>query len=479
MIHLLAASWVCASGVGLLRVLRLATGRPSVDVPLGWLAGGAWFAAATFSLRALLGLPVGAPVAGAVLGLPIAAWALLRWRRPGRLAFEGIGTSERRWMPRPTWLFAPVVIWSVVVAAVVVLHGTSTPSHTDDAYRVRAYAPVLVATGAWNGAARDVLAMAGPIPAFVPAVAWLLGAPVDPFDVNATVILTFLAFLVLLVAFASERGSPEVGWGAVFVITSLPLLAYHAASTYSDAWLAMYLGAAFAFLVAYGQRREPADAGRALLLLLGAALVKREGELVAFPAVVVLLAQVAWVQRKDGLRALARWIPLLAAYGVVLAARVATVGFSGAFPFLRAAFERSSSPAAAAAAAPAAQAPGSAAGPGVWTLFLESLFSDGNFGTLYWVLAVALVLLFPRIRKAGLGGSALALALIFAETAASALWLYPEFTLNHGTVHRSLLPVSAAASVWLAALLAAACYPPPAPAEVPRSRASRRSSKPG
>jgi hypothetical protein len=115
----------------------------------------------------------------------------------------------------------------------------------------------------------------------------------------------------------------------------------------------------------------------------------------------------------------------------------------------------------------------------VWTLFLESLFSDGNFGILYWVLAVALVLLFPRIRKAGLGGSAIALALIFAETAASALWLYPEFTLNHGTVHRSLLPVSAAASVWLAALLAAACYPPPAPAEAPRSRASRRSSKPG
>jgi O-antigen/teichoic acid export membrane protein len=95
------------------------------------------------------------------------------------------------------------------------------------------------------------------------------------------------------------------------------------------------------------------------------------------------------------------------------------------------------------------------------------------------VLAVSLVLLFPRIRKAGLGGSAVALALIFAETAASALWLYPEFTLNHGTVHRSLLPVSAAASVWLAALLASACYPAPVPAEAPRSRASRRSSKPG
>jgi hypothetical protein len=478
MIHLLAAGWVCASGVGLLRVLRLATGRPAVDVPLGWFAGGAWFAAATFSLRALPGLPVGAPAAVAVLGLPLVAWALLRWLRPGRVSSEGIGTGERRWMPRPAWLFAPVVIWSVAVAAVVVLHGMSTPTHTDDAYRVRAYAPVLAAGGAWGGPARDVIAMAGPIPSFVPAVAWLLGAPVDPFDVNATIVLTFLALLALLVAFASERGSPEAGWGAVFALTSLPLLAYHATSTYSDAWLAMYLGAAFAFLVAYSQRRDPADAGRALLLLLGAAMVKREGELVAFPAVVVLLAQVAWVQRKEGLRALARWTPLLAAYAVVMAARVAAVGFSGAFPFVRAAFERSSSPGAVAAVA--APAPGSAAGPGVGTVFLESLFSDGNFGILYWVLAVALVLLFPRIRKAGLVGSGVALGLVFAETAASALWLYPEFTLNHGTVHRSLLPVSAAASVWLVALLAAACYPPPVvPEAKPRSRASRRSSKPG
>jgi hypothetical protein len=114
----------------------------------------------------------------------------------------------------------------------------------------------------------------------------------------------------------------------------------------------------------------------------------------------------------------------------------------------------------------------------VGAIFLESLFSDGNFGILYWVLAVALVLLFPRIRKSGLVASGVALGLVFAETAASALWLYPEFTLNHGTVHRSLLPVSAAASVWLVALLAA-CYTPPVPEASPRSRASRRSSKPG
>jgi len=465
MTFLLAAALMCASGVGLLRALRLGTGSLAVDVPLGWFAGMAWFAAVTFSIQALLGVPANAPLAVAVLALPLAAWGLLRWRRPGLASSGGSGPPglERRWMPRPKWLFAPMAAWSIAVLVAVALHGMSTPTHTDDAYRVRAFAPVLVAAGTWNGQARDLIAMAGPIPAVAPALAWILGAPVDPFHVNATIVLTFLALLVLLVALASERGAPEAGWGSAFALTSIPLLVYHVTSTYSDAWLAMYLGAAFAFLVAFGQRRDTADAARALLLLLGAAMVKREGELVALPAVAILLAQVAWVRRAEGVRSIFRLAPLCAAYGVVVAGRVAAVGVPGAFPFLRAAAERTASAGGAAATAAAAAGPvavgASTSAPRVWTIFVEALFSDGNLGLLWWVLAVSVILLFPRIRKHGLAWSGAALGLIFAETAASALWLYPEFTLNHGTVHRSLLPVSAAAAVWLSALIVAACQP--------------------
>jgi hypothetical protein len=485
MTFLLSAALMCASGVGLLRALRLETGSLAVDLPLGWFAGMAWFAAATFSIQALLGVSANAPLAIAVLALPLAVWGLLRWRRPGLAPSGGSGPPEpeRRWMPRPKWLFAPMAAWSIVVLVAVALHGMSTPTHTDDAYRVRAYAPVLVAAGTWNGQARDLIAMAGPIPAVAPALAWILGAPVDSFHVNATIILTFLALLALLVALTSERGSPEAGWGAAFALTSLPLLAYHVTSTYSDAWLAMYLGAAFAFLVPFGQRRNPADAARALLLLLGAAMVKREGELVAFPAVVLLLGQVAWMRRAEGVRSLARLAPLCAAYGVVVAARVAAVGLAGAFPFLRAAAARTASAGGAAPTAAAvaglAGAGGPASGPGVWTIFVEALFSDGNLGLLWWVLAVSVVLLFPRIRKDGLAWSGAALGLIFAETAASALWLYPQFTLDHGTVHRSLLPVSAAAAVWLSALLVTACLPESAKTIPPgrRGDAARSGSK--
>jgi hypothetical protein len=237
----------------------------------------------------------------------------------------------------------------------------------------------------------------------------------------------------------------------------------------------MYLAAAFAFLVAGGRGRDPDDLDRALLLLLGAAMVKREGELVALPAIAVVLAQVAWSAQAERGRALLRQLPLLAAYLLVVGARIAAVGLPGAFPFLRAAALRSSEVTQAVSGAPAA-APAS---PGASVVFVAALFREGNLGLLYWVLFPSVILLFPRIRRDGLAWSGAALALIFAETAASAVWLYPQYTLDGSTVHRSLLPVSAAAAVWLAALLAAACQPASTGAVEPAPKARRRSSKVG
>jgi hypothetical protein len=481
MIGLLAIAAICASGHALLRALRIHAGRPAVDVPLSWLAGSAWLGFASTLGRAIPAAPPAA-VAIAALALPFAGWAASRIRGRGAAgatapAQEG-GAPPARWIPRPAWLFAPMAAWVLAVAAAVALHGPATPVHTDDAYRVRGLAPILAAKGPWNEAARAVVAMAGPVPTWVPALPWSLGAPVDPVQVSVAVVATFVAFLALLVTLASARGTPEAGWGAAFAVTSMPLFAYHAASTYADAWLALFLAAGFAFLVAFGRSGLPADAGRALLLLLGAAMVKREGELVALPMAAVLVAQVAWRERGTRMPTLRRLAPLAGAYALVVAARVAAVGWGGAFPFLRAAAGRvSNGETAAAAASSAGGTPGASAA----AVFVDALFTDGNLGLVHWVLAACLVLLAPRIRGARLGWALAALALLFAETAASAIWLYPGFTLDHGTVHRSLLPVSAVASVWVAALLAAAGRgedtPPKAP--VKRSRAARRSRRVG
>lgn len=486
MIFLATAALLCASGYALLRALRLSTGRVPVDVPLAWFAGSAWLGYGSYVARGLLGIPSGAATALVVLGLPFAGWAIsarvarrLAGRDPGPVTVAPAdaatpgspGPAPARWLPRPVWVFAPMAAWIAAVAVAVVLHGLNTPVHTDDAYRVRAHAPILAATGAWNPAAREVIAIAGPIPTYVPALPWLLGAAVDPVHVSASIVLSFVALLVLLVTLASTRGGPEAGWGAAFAITSMPFFAYHAASTYSDAWLGMFLAAGFAFLVAYGQGDDPADAGRALLLVLGAAMVKREGELLAFPVAVVLLAEVVRAERTPWRTA--RWLAAGGvAYLLAVAARVRSTGGGGSFLFLKAAAERST----AGAAPPLPGVPdGSPA-----LIFLRSLFTDGNLGLLWWVVAASLVLLAPRIRERRLGWTLAAVVILLAEAAVSAIWLYPEFTLNHGTVHRSLLPVSAAASVWVAALLAGAVRAPePAAATGPGREAPSRTAPAG
>lgn len=474
MSFLLAAAAICASGYALLRAIGLATGRPSMDLPLSWLAGGAWVGLASFTARGLLGIPSGPATAIVVLALPVAGWAVARQggRWPGAWG-DGGDRGGARWLPRPAWLFAPMAAWTAAVAMAVLLHGLATPVHTDDSYRVRALAPILAATGAWNDAARDAIAVAGPVPTYVPSLAWVLGAGIDPVHVSASVVLTFLALLSLLVALGSERGVPEAGWGAAFAITSMPFFDYHAASTYADAWLGMFLAAAFAFLVAFGKKGAPADAGRTMLLVVGAALVKREGELLVLPVAAVLLAQVAWRER-TARGTLGRIGAILGAYLLPVAARVAAVGAASAFPFLRAAAERSVAAApAVSATAPGAVAPG---GPGAGAILLRAMFTDGDLGILWWVFLASLVLLAPRLRREGLVWALLALGLVLAETVASALWLYPEFTLNGGTVHRSLLPVSAAAAVWLAWLLGSPITPPVRP-EAATGRRSRKAPR--
>jgi len=454
MIFVLAATAIAASGLALLRALRLETGRIAVDGPLAWFVGSAWIGLSSFIARGLINIPSGPATSVVVLALPLVAWAVtsrIGRRRGPRDEGARDATGEGvRWMPRPTWLFGPMIAWTLLVAGGVTLHGLNTPVHTDDAFRVRALAPVLAATGAWTEPARQVIAMAGPIPTYVPAYAWTIGAEIDPVGVGATVVLTFLALLLLLVALASTRGTPEAGWGAAFAITSMPFFAYHAASTYADAWLGMFLAAAFAFLIAHGRTGSPSDAGRAMLLLLGASMVKREGEIVAAPVIGLLIVQ-AMAAERSWRRALRLLAPFVGAYLLLFAARVSAVGVGGAFPFLRAATERTMQ----AVPAVVASGPPEPGMRGAGEIFLRALLTEGNLGLLWWVLPVSAVLLIPRIRREGLSWSLAALAILLAEAAVSAVWLFPQFTLDNSTVHRSLLPVSAAASVWLGALLAA------------------------
>ena len=452
---LVAVAALCTSGFALLRLLGLSTGHRAADVPLAWMVGSGWFALAALALRFLGGVPYTAPLAVAILAAPVAGLVAARARRRRGGSDPAVapampGPGSPRWVPRPAWLFGPLAAYVAATAVAVVLHGANTPTHTDDGFRVRAFAPMLAFDDAWGPAARAVLVMAGPLPTYLPSLGWRLWGTVDHFHVNGVVLVDLVAFLALAVALASARGRPERGWASAFALLSIPLFVYHCTSTYSDAVLAIHVGAAFLFLLEYGRQRDPDDAARALVLLVVAALVKREGAIVAAAVAAVLVAQVAWDGRRAG-RSLLRRLGLLSLpVAVALLAMVAAVGVADAFPLVRLAAERSSG----SAGVPASALPSQALHSEALRVFVEALFGDGNAGLVFWALAAAVPLLLPDWRRNGLAWPLLAVALLMVENAVTALWLVPAYTVDHATVHRALLPASVVAALWIAALMA-------------------------
>ncbi len=443
MIFLLGAIAIVLSGRALLELLGLARRAPAVDLALGWFLGSGWLGLAALVSRFLLGVPFGRAPAIVLLAVPVAAWAVLRGLGLLRRA-EPLPAPRPRLLPRPAWLFVPVAAWVVATAGAILLHGASTPTHTDDGVRVRAFTPMLAFEDAWPPEARRLLAIAGAVPTFVPALGWVLAGEVNHFHVNYVVLADLLAFLALLVGLGSRSGSPERGWAAAFAVLSVPLFVYHCTSTYQDAVLAMFAGASVLFLLEHGRTGDGRDAGLALALAAVAALVKQEGEIVG-PSVAAVVLLRAWARRRHG-EALPRGaLPALAAVALlVLAAKAAALGWRDAVPLLGTVAGRAAgawAPAAAASSAEALQA------------FGVSLFFSGNTGMLYWLLPASLLAAAPRAVSARHGWALVAVTILFLQVAASSIWLFPQYTLDQTTVNRALLVVSIPASVWLADFL--------------------------
>ena len=163
----------------------------------------------------------------------------------------------------------------------------------------------------------------------------------------------------------------------------------------------------------------------------------------------LLLMQVAWESRRSNRRLLAKLALLCLPFLLIVGARAASVGVESALPFLRTAAQRAS--VTLPAAANGAPSPSAAR---ALPAFLQALFSSGNAGILYWVLPVAVALQFARVLRARTVWALGAVMLLLLQAAFSSVWLFPEYTLNQSTVHRQLLPVSIAAALWLASILA-------------------------
>lgn len=444
MSFLLVLAAVSAAGVVLVRLARLGSGHAAADVALGFLAGSGAVACALPLLRFGAGIPA-RPALALVAALAAAASWALRRRGPGHAAAR----LAPRWVPRPAWLFAPAVLYVAVVAGAVLLHGFATPTHADDGLRVRAFAPLLAVGDAWPDAARAVFVMAGPVPTFLPALAGIATGTADHFHANYAVLAELVALLVLVVVVGASRGSPERGWGGAAALLSIPLFVYHATSALGDAVLAMRVAAGLLFAIEYSRTGDRRDAAVALLLYGLAALVKREGELVAAAPAALLVAQLARETRRG------RAFPWRAVAGFALpvtlgaAAKIAAVGVGEAFPMLVFAGER----AAQAAAAPLAVGGEGTPAFAARVLVERALLRSGNAGMIFWVLGAVVLVRARALARSPLAWPLAALAALLAEVAVNSVLLMPEYTIDQTTVHRALLVVSVPAALWIVAAL--------------------------
>lgn len=444
---LLAIAALTGAGAALLRIAGLGTGRPAVDLPLGWIVGQGWFGLGAYALRFLAGVPYRAPTAVALVALPPVALALLRWRRAGSpRPGAGAEAGPVRWIPRPAWLYGALGGWVSLVTIAVALHAIAAPPAADDALRVRAFAPVLAFRDDWSPAARRVLQLAGPIPTWVPSLAWVVTGSVDHLHTQLVAVADLLALLALTVGLGAARGRPERGWLGAFLACSLPLFAVHLTTAMADAPLAIHLAVGVLLAAEFARTGDPDDAVRAMLAYACAALVKREGLLLAGGAAAVLAAS-ALTRPGAPRRAWARLLAAAAPVALLPAAGAAAVGLAGAVPFLEVVAGRiGDAGAQAVLASPAAVA-------GAPRAFAEALFLHHNHGLVFWILPAAVALRARQALRGPLAWPLAAVGVLFLESLVAALWLTPAYTVDGTAVHRSLLPAALAASLWLAGLL--------------------------
>jgi hypothetical protein len=469
------------AGAAVLRILRLTTGDRAVDLALAWLVGSGWLAAVAPVVRFGLGVPLGRLTVAAVVLAPVVGWAAIRGRARRRSAVGEEAPQARAdaapglalRLPRPLWAFAPLALYVAVVTSAVLLHGINTPTHTDDGIRVRAFAPMLAFSDAWATDERGVFSMAGPLPTFVPALGWIVSGTLDHFHVNYAVLAELVALLVLVVGLGHVRGSPERGWASAFAVLSIPLFVYHCTSTYSDAVLAMRVAGGLAFFLEHARTGELADAGRALLLFGLAALVKREGEIVAAAPTAVLLAQLAWERR-----AAFPWrLAALAAAPFVLGAigKIAAVGLANAFPMLQLVVHKASL-----ASDPAATAPPGRPEATPGGMFVYAMFRAGDHGMIFWLLGGAIAVRATALERTRRLWPLLAVVALLVLVTVSSILVIPEFTLDGTTVHRALLVASVPAALWTAAVVvdaASEAAPDAAPERSERAEGPARKGK--
>jgi hypothetical protein len=332
---LLVAALYALGGLGLQALLPAPLER-SLAARLGfaYLLGVAWVGLLAWACGFALGAPIGAPLALALVSVPVVAGAVALARSRALRGLAPRATGERsgaRWLAA-----AAALVFAATLA--LVAHSAAEPVHDFDGrmtwgtqarYLLDARSvvpPALVDADAFVVHPRYPILM----PLVQALTADLAGASLDGYVVRPIYALFYPALVAALAPALVRAGGCRAAAWTIATLFAAPIVRLEREAgpfgTYSDFPLASFFGAGIAVLMHPCARREPWRGAVAGLLLAAAAGTKNEGAILALAAPAAL----GWIGGTGGPRRVLV-SRLLAAAAVVLAL-VGIVTWKGRIP---------------------------------------------------------------------------------------------------------------------------------------------------
>lgn len=448
MTYLSGVALFTAGGYSLARLLGISRNHLPYDISLGWFLGAGYYSLCWFILAYTLGLPVRPLFSFVIILLPSLILLLRLWLSPQSVIKSVVKKRAIEYLPGNKFLSLNtiLVIYSILIFTLVALHGTSTPSNGDDAMRLRALTPILVHDSGVTETTSPMIFRSGIWPTFTTLLFWHIGGEADHFYVNYTIVTSLFFFLSLLYLGPAIRGNSQQGIYNLFLVTSIPLFAYHATATYADIRLAIPFALGFMFFTFYIRGKEAADLKTLILFFTIACFVKAKGEIAGITGLSVTAMFIAYnaVRKKSfpNIRVACFLFPAFIYftvknyYGHNLHG-LAELAKSATGQMLNVALvSKTITPA------------DEYKLQGFW----ESLFVSGNFGIIFYVLIANIFMDIKRILTTPLIWELFFTSLVFMEIYYYMVMRFNQIEMHPAIVHRTVIMLSVIAALFLASL---------------------------
>lgn len=443
---LLSTIVLLAVGYCLLALLRISQKHLGADLALSWFIGTGYFAFAYMLVVFVFQVGFNVIASLIIIVLPLAAFGM--WRPKQKNAEQ----TKVSYLPATKRvLYLALIAWIVAILPLIFLHSKNTPTNTDDGVRLRAYTPFLVYQNDFRDETDGLILGNGIMPSFVPALSWQLGGGADHFHINYFVFSSFFFFLLLLYMVPTTRGNAAQGIMNVFLVLSIPLLLYHATTTYMDIIYILPFVLGFVFFSYYVQDLKLSDLKLTILFWTLTCFSKTEGEILALTgfAFLVLFVCYNYFKNKKGLnKQMGVWVLPVVIYFIVKDQYAGNI--SGLLNILTSVGGDMQTGDIAGTEAVVEKAKFTS--EQVWRTFSHSFLASGNFGILFYVLLFNIAYFVRSIFGSRLIWSFLILGAIFFEIYYNGVVLHPEWTINQTTIHRSVIVLAVLASVFLSML---------------------------